>query len=138
MTMVARTVVLAFLSWCFVTIGAAAESDSALRSRLVGTWEESRTVDNETHNQRITLRKDGSFEVQGTLREGQKKPEPFVFRGIWTVQNGKFLYMANYSMPSTALPVGESFADTIISVSDTEWVMIEQSTGQKSRARRVK
>lgn len=129
-------IVLALLTTGFVTIAAAAESDVVLRSRLVGTWEETRVVDDERHEQRITLRNDGEFEVTGILYQ-RGKSIPFVWRGKWQVRNGKFLYTTTFSKPPKLYPVGESFEDTIVSVSDTEWVMIEQSTGEKSHARRV-
>ena len=131
------TTIVAFLASCFLAAVAAAESDTVLRSRLVGTWEELRIVDNERHEHRIALRNDGEFEVNGVLREG-KKSTPFVWRGKWQVKNGKFVYTTTFSKPPEIYPLGESFSDTIVSVTETEWIMIEQSTGEKSRARRIK
>lgn len=131
-----RTFIFAFL-WCFALGAAPAESDATLRSRLIGTWEESRVVDNERYEQRMVLSKDGRFEVTG-VHYARNTLTPFAWRGKWEVRKGKFLYTTTFSKPAELYPVGESFEDAIVSVSETEWVMTEQSTGNKSRARRVR
>jgi hypothetical protein len=137
MTTMRLATLLGLLGYGFLASALAADSDSVLKSRLVGTWTESRLVDEQRHDQRITLRKDGTFEVRGTLR-GANKSTPFVWRGTWQVKNGKFIYTSTYSDPADIAPVGESLEDTIVSVSEKEWVMNEQSTGNQSRARRVR
>ncbi len=123
--------------FCLLPTGAVAESDAALRSKLVGTWVELRLVENDRHEQRMTLARDGTFEVKGVLHEG-RTTTPFVWRGKWQVSKGKLVYRTTFSDPARIYPVGEAFEDAIVSVTDSEWVMIEQSTGNKSRARRVK
>jgi len=130
-------IIVAGLAALYLPSGTGAEPDAVLRSRLIGIWEETRLVDNERYEQRIALTKDGQFEVKGTHVE-DNKPTPFTWRGKWQVKNGKFLYSTTFSDPPDLYPPGESFEDTIVSVSSTEWVMIEQSTGNESRSRRVK
>jgi len=90
----------------------------------------------EVHQHYITLRDDGTFEVNGILHEPEKVT-PFTWRGTWRVKDGKFAYTTTFSMPAEMYKVSDIFEDKIDSVSDTEWVMIEQSTGGKSRAYRV-
>lgn len=64
--------------------------------------------------------------------------KPFTWRGRWQVNAGKFGYVTTFSDPADLYKVGEAFEDEILSVSDKEWVMREQSTGNKSVAYRVR
>jgi hypothetical protein len=113
-----------------------AESDEALQQGLLGRWQESRHVDAENQRQTISLRSDGTFEVEGTTSVAGTST-PFVWRGTWNVQSGRFLYITTYSNPSYLYPLGECFEDRIISVTPEEWTMLEGATGNKSVARRV-
>lgn len=116
---------------------AQSESDTEIRMRLVGQWQEQRSVPCEEYKQRIHLHKDGTFKVNGTI-VACDGTTPFVWQGTWHIKNGKFSYITTYSNVPTQFPIGESFEDQVISVTDREWIMIEQSTGKKSIATRVK
>jgi hypothetical protein len=120
-----------------LSASAAAETDGALRTRVIGQWSEVRKLECEEHQQRMAIRADGTFEVTGLATACDAKTS-FTWRGTWQVKGGKFRYTTTYSDPPEVYPLGETFEDKIISVTDDEWVMIEQSTGKKSIARRVK
>lgn len=114
-------------------------SDTELRNRLVGNWQEVRLFENdgEVHQHNISLKNDGTIEVFGAQYYAKQQSSiKFNWRGNWGVKDGVFWYTATFSDQPQLFPVGEQLADQIVSVSD-EWVMIEQSTGNKSRARRV-
>jgi hypothetical protein len=114
----------------------ARDSDAVLQSRLVGKWHETRVVDCETSRLVIVLKTDGSFEVKGAV-EGCGRKFALTWRGKWTVRAGRFQYTTTFSDPPDEYPIGESFSDEIVTVSDAEWVMVEESTGNKSIAKRV-
>ena len=114
----------------------AGESDASLRQKLVGDWQEIRHVDCEVHNQLTKLSADGSFEVRDSIEGCAKRT--FVWRGTWSVAHGKFRYTATYSGSPDDVPLGVPLEDEIISVSKSEWVMLEQSTGNRSVAKRVR
>ena len=120
---------LATLAW--------AQSDAEIAKRLVGYWQEVRLLECEEHRQRMRLNEGGTFEVTGTIDACGKKTS-FVWRGKWYVKNGKFGYTTTYSNAPDQFPVGETQEDQIVSVNGSEWVMVEQSTGNKSIATRVK
>ena len=110
-------------------------SDADLQGLLVGKWGETREVLDEVHKQVIRLNPDGSFAVSGTItRQGAQTI--FAFGGSWAVRDGQFWYKALSSEPKDFYPLGQEHKDKILSVTNHEWVMIEESTGQKSRARR--
>jgi hypothetical protein len=88
------------------------------------------------HQHYITLRRDGTFEVNGILHEPDKVT-PFTWRGTWHVKDRKFIYTTTYSRPAGMYKIGETFQDTIEEVSNKEWVMLEESTNARSRAYRV-
>lgn len=110
-------------------------SDSDLQALLTGKWGETREIGDEVHRQVIQLRPDGSFAVSGTMTKQEAKMS-FAFEGSWAVREGHFWYKTLSSEPKDFYPVGEEHKDRIVSVTSHEWVMIEESTGQKSRARR--
>jgi hypothetical protein len=118
-----------------------AYTDTELRSWLVGNWQEIRLFENEgeVHQHNISLKSDGSFEVLGIQYYAtQQRSTKFLWRGNWGVKDGVFWYVSTFSDQPQLFPVGERLEDKIVSVSEDEWVMIEQSTGNKSRARRVR
>ena len=110
-------------------------SDADLQGRLIGKWGETREVDDEVHKQVIRLSPDGSFSVTGTITKQAEKMS-FAFGGSWAVRDGYFWYKALSSEPKDFYPIGKEHKDQILSVTSHEWVMIEESTGHKSRARR--
>ncbi|GEM_PF-1316707 len=115
-------------------------TDTELRHWLVGNWQEVRLFENEgeVHQHNISLKGDGSLEVFGVqYYTKQQSSIKFIWRGNWGVKDGMFWYVTTFSDQPQLFPVGERLEDRIVSVSD-EWVMIEQSTGKESRARRVK
>ncbi len=114
-----------------------AQSDAEITKRLVGYWREVHLAECEKHQQRMRLNQDGTFEVTGTIEACDKKTS-FVWRGNWYVKEGKFGYTTTYSNAPDQFPVGEKQEDQIVSVSGREWVMVEQSTGNKSIATKVK
>jgi hypothetical protein len=120
----------------FAMAANAAGPDNVFRTRLIGTWHEKRVIDCETNDFRIDLKQDGSFEVKG-LVEGCGRKFTLTWRGKWEVKAGRFHYTTTFSDPPDEYPVGESFSDQIVSVTSTEWVMLEESTGRKSIAKRV-
>jgi hypothetical protein len=113
------------------------QSDNDLSRRLFGTWQEQRQVDCQLHRQKIQLRADGTFEVNGIIDECGKTTL-FVWRGSWYVRNGRFGYTTKYTNAPDKFPLGEALEDEVISVDASQWVMREQSTGNLSVARRVK
>jgi hypothetical protein len=120
----------------FTVLADAKESDARLRERLVGTWHENRQVDCETNSLNISLLRNGTFEVTGRI-EGCGRSFKLTWRGKWEVKAGRFFYTTTYSDPADEYPVGVSFSDEIISVTATEWTMLEESTGNTSIAKRV-
>ncbi len=114
---------------------ARADTDEDLRRRLVGRWTEERNAGCTRYRQQVKLEADGRFEVNG-LTDDCGKVTLFTWRGTWSVKNYRFAYRtADSSQPERFRP-GTVLEDEIVSVSDTEWVMLEQSTGAKSVARR--
>lgn len=109
--------------------------DEKLRELLVGKWGETREVDDEVHKQVIRLNPDRSFAVSGTITKQETKMD-FTFGGQWDVKQGYFWYKTLSSEPKDFYPIGKEYKDRISSVTTHEWVMVEESTGQKSRARR--
>jgi hypothetical protein len=117
----------------------AASSDLELQERLVGTWTETRLLEGERHDHAIALRADGSFEITGVQQYlADNSSTKFLWRGKWGVKNGMFWYVTAFSDPPDLFPVGERLEDRIVFVSKSEWVMIEQTTGNESRARRLR
>jgi hypothetical protein len=108
-------------------------SDAELTARLVGKWRETRQFDNERHEQVMHLNGDGSFVITGVKTESGVVTN-FRLRGQWRVQNGYFWYETLSSEPPEVYPPGEEYKDRIVSISESAWVMIEESTGQESRA----
>jgi len=110
-------------------------ADADLQGRLIGKWGETREIGDEVHKQMIQLNPDGSFAVSGTVtKEGANMS--FTFRGSWAVRDGYFWYKTLSSEPKDFYPSGKEYRDKILSLTNYEWVMIEESTGEKSRARR--
>ncbi|HET9822256.1 MAG TPA: hypothetical protein VFQ16_10570 [Burkholderiaceae bacterium] len=128
---------LAALCLAFAAHGAFAQSDAQLRAKLVGVWQETRQLECEEHRQRMQLRADGTFEVAGFVGRCNAL-SAFVWRGTWRVVQRKFIYTTTYSNPAELYPNGETFSDQIVSVTDKAWEMVEQSTGNRSIATRVK
>lgn len=111
--------------------------DLQLKTKLVGQWQELRDLGSEKHQQVMTLRGNGTFEVKGIIRSCDEETV-FVWRGKWRVKDSRFWYKTTYSFPKDLFPKGEELSDKIISVSSVEWVMKEESTGKQSHAFRVK
>lgn len=116
---------------------AGGDSDSQLRAKIVGTWQELRDLGCESPQQVMKIHSNGRFQVDGVIRTCDSS-RTFVWKGTWTVKNGKMKYKTTFSSPKNQYPVGEEWEDEIISVSYTEWVMREQSTGNLSNAYRIK
>lgn len=114
---------------------ARAETDEDLRTRLVGRWTEERSAGCTRYRQQMKLEADGRFEVNG-LTDDCGKVSLFTWRGTWSVKNFRFAYTTVDSSQPDRFRPGAVLEDEIVSVSDTEWVMLEQSTGAKSVARR--
>jgi hypothetical protein len=108
-------------------------SDADYATALAGRWVEVRAIENERHEQIINLNSNGSFLVSGTKIE-RGVVTPFAFSGIWEVRTGYFWYKTLTSQPADFYPPGEEYKDRIVSVTNTEWVMLEESSGQESRA----
>jgi len=115
---------------------ASGEDDAVWRQRIVGQWREYRLIDCEGHENNINIRADGSFEVKGTVFACDRKT-PFTWRGTWRIERGKFIYTTDFSDPLDQFPIGETLSDKILSVTQKEWVMVEESTGKRSIATRV-
>lgn len=116
---------------------AESQTDAQLKSKLVGRWQELRELGCESHQQTMQLRPNGTFQVNGIIRTCDDT-STFVWRGKWRVKDSKFWYKTTYSSPKDLFPIGEELSDQIISVSASEWVMKEESTGNESHAFRVK
>ena len=115
----------------------AERSDAQLRSSLVGRWQEFRDLGCEKHQQTILLRSNGTFQVTGHVHACDEEFD-FVWEGKWRVKNSKFFYKTTQSSRPDYFPIGEELSDSIVLVSDEEWVMVEVSTGNESHAFRVK
>lgn len=116
-------------------------TDTELKERLVGKWKEMRLLENEgkAHQYDISLKNDGSFELIGIQYYiKQRSSTKFTWRGSWGVKDGMFWYTTAFSDQPRLFPPGDRLEDQIISVSNDEWVMLKQNTGNKSRARRVR
>ncbi len=121
-------------------LGAAApraQTEAELRGRLVGAWREARTAGCQQHQQQVRLNDDGSFEANGLI-DDCGKVTLFVWRGTWAVRDFRFTYVTTYASAPDRFPTGKRIEDEIISVTADEWVMLEQGTGQRSVAQRVK
>jgi len=117
--------------------GAAAQTDAELQARLVGPWREERTVGCFKHQHQVRLKDDGSFEANGLI-DDCGKATLFVWRGTWAVRSFRFVYVTTYSNAPERFPAGSKIEDEIISVTADEWIMLEQASGQRSVAQRVK
>lgn len=114
-----------------------AQTDGQLRKSLVGEWKEKRIVECEEHLQRMQLWADGTFSVAGFIGACDKL-STFVWRGKWKVVGHKFIYTTTFSNPPNVYPAGVTYEDQILQVTRDGWEMIEQSTGNKSIAVRMK
>lgn len=123
------------IAWLYPLVSSAAEPDAALQRRLVGQWEETRRIDCEVHHQRMTLEANGTFVVHDKV-EGCRK-RSFSWRGTWSIASAKFRYAVTETTSPEDIAVGAQFEDAIVSVTDTSWVMMEESTGGKSVATRA-
>jgi hypothetical protein len=121
----------------FAPAAARAQTDAELQSRLVGTWREARTAGCQQHRQQVSLQDDGQFEASGVI-DDCGKVTLFVWRGTWAVRNFRFSYVTTYANVPERFPQGTRVEDEIISVTADEWVMLEQGSGQRSVAQRVK
>ncbi len=116
-------------------LAARADTDEDLRARLVGRWTEERSAGCTRYRQQMKLEADGRFEVNG-LTDDCGKVTLFTWRGTWSVKGFRFAYKTVDSSQPERFRPGTVLEDEIVSVSDSEWVMLEQSTGAKSVARR--
>jgi len=126
---IAKAAMIVIAGW----LAGCSSADPGLTAALIGKWGEVRQFDGQVIDQVIELKQDGSFVVTGNKTE-RGTTMKFVLRGAWRVQDGHFRYKALSSEPPDFFPPGEELKDRIVSVSDREWVMIEQNTGQESRA----
>lgn len=114
-----------------------AQTDAELRQRLVGTWREARTIGCARQQHEVQLRDDGSFEANGLVDECGKVTL-FVWRGTWEVREYRFAYVTTASNAPDRFPAGKRMEDEIVSVDAERWVMLEQASGQRSVAQRVR
>lgn len=121
----------------FAAAAPRAQTDAELQGRLVGSWREARAVGCQQHQQQVRLQDDGSFEANGLI-DDCGKVTLFVWRGTWAVRNFRFAYVTTYANVPERFPTGTRIEDEIISVTADEWVMLEQRTGHRSVAQRVK
>jgi hypothetical protein len=122
-------------SLLLLPIIARADTDEDLRRRLVGRWSEERNAGCTRYRQQVKLEADGRFEVNG-LTDDCGKVTLFTWRGTWYVKGFRFGYVTVDSSEPERFRPGAVLEDEIVSVTDTEWVMLEQSTGARSVARR--
>jgi hypothetical protein len=124
-------------SLCLALAGCAAAptQDAQFAKQLIGKWSEVRQIgcNCDREEQALELRADGTFRAVGVRRnvEGSKN---YSFGGQWEVKDKYFYYRVTSAEPREFHSVGEERRDRIVSITDWEWVTVEQSTGRESRA----
>jgi hypothetical protein len=133
-----RTASLAFaVAVSLLATAAYAQATEAATIRLlVGRWEEKRAHECEVHHQFITLRSNGTFEVADAMDLCGLKVN-LVWGGTWTVKGKRLQYIGTHSTHPDLMPIGVTFTDEILGISEAEWSMIEGDSGERSRAMRV-
>jgi hypothetical protein len=128
---------LASCSLCLVLAGCAAAptQDAQLAKQLIGKWSEVRQIgcNCDREEQALELRANGTFRAVGVRRnvDGSKN---YSYGGEWKIQDGYFCYRVTSAEPQDFHSVGEERRDRIVSITDWEWVTVEQGTGRESRA----
>jgi hypothetical protein len=110
--------------------------DFAFANRLVGKWSEVRLAGQcncERYQQSVELMEDRTFRVVGVLRDATG-PSNYSYDGDWQVEGGYLVYRIRSAEPREFRVSGALYRDRIVSISDVEWVMIEQGTGNELRA----
>jgi len=128
---------IAAYSLCLVLTGCAVapSRDAQLAKDLVGKWSEVRGVGCkcDREEQTIELRADRTFRVVGVRRDVTGSKE-YSFAGEWKIEDQHFWYKITSAQPPEFHRPGEERRDRIKSITDWEWVTIEQRTGLEARA----
>ncbi len=131
-----RSTILALVLVLVAGCAATLSDDSVLANQLVGKWSEVRLAGQcncERYQQSVELMEDRTFRVVGVRRDATG-PDKYSYDGDWKVEGGFLVYRIRSSEPKGFRASGSVYRDRIVSVSDAEWVKIEQGTENELRA----
>jgi hypothetical protein len=123
--------VVGFLGWCEQRT--LSQSDAELRSKIIGTWKAD--YDNPWGHMEKTFDSDGRTSGFILFKENDEIRR-VNFVSSWQVENGYLKGTVLSSDDSSSLSPGDSYTDKIISVTDREFVTIEE--GCKTETRKYK
>ena len=114
--------------------GCATSPDHAISSRLVGKWSQRTRVGDMYVEHATELRRDGTVDRRGVVRDPNGS-RPFSSRGVWHVKNAVYYEDIEWSdFPGWRR--GPETHRAVVAVTDSEWVMKQEITGEEIRFRR--
>jgi hypothetical protein len=103
---------------------------------LVGTWREIRRPGSDIYEQTIQLFPEHLLIIKGK-KIANGRLTNFTYKGQWEVRNDIIRYKITSSDPPELCSACGEQRYKILSVNETDWLMVEESTGSTSRAQRV-
>jgi len=113
-----------------------ADKSAEYTGLLVGTWREIRRPGSGVYEQTIQLFPEHLLIIKGRKIVNGKLTN-FTYKGQWEVRNNIIRYKITSSDPPELCSACGEQRYKILSVDETDWLMIEESTGNNSRAQRV-
>lgn len=114
---------------------AAATDDASLAKRLVGMWHEERPLPNGVSAaEDTTVLADGTFKSEAKITKAGKT-QSYQATGQWEVKGG-YLNQTITSLPQAPDKVGTKIAEKIVSVSETEFVFVNEKGETKTAKRK--
>jgi hypothetical protein len=120
-----------FIAGCLVVLAGCAttqSNDAMLASRLVGKWGRTVEVEGGRFETTAELAADGTFRTRG-VKHTTGGSEPFSTYGVWQVENGVFRWKTT--------PHQFYMAHKIVSISDWQWIWVENLGGAHGRWWRI-
>ena len=114
--------------------GCATSPDATLTSRLVGKWSQRTLVDRMYVEHATELRPDGTFARHGVVRD-VKGSRPYSARGAWHVKGAVYYEDIEWS-DFPGWKRGPETHHALVAVSEWEWVMKKDVTGEEIRFQR--
>jgi hypothetical protein len=129
--MISRRVAFAVLLFC-TGCATTPSDDQVLATRLVGKWSRVTYLGEKRVEDTTELKRDGSMRVTGVVHEATGSRRFFAI-GSWRVEKGCFVETIHHSDFPGWKPANADLGFPIVSVSEWEWVRIENQGGAEGR-----